>query len=54
MSKLDVETLKVKSFDPMPSAHPDPRDLPDDGVMDPNQPPSQGCTAICSLYTLPC
>lgn len=49
MRKLAVETLKVKSFEPLPA----PPDA-EQGLMDPNQPPSQGCTAICTLYTLPC
>jgi hypothetical protein len=50
MSKLAVETLAVDSFEPQPPPPP----APGVGALDMNQPPSQGCTVICTYYGLPC
>lgn len=52
MSKLIVDSLTVDSFEPLPPPPADPETGM--GLFDPNQPPSQGCTAICTLYGLPC
>lgn len=48
MKKLDIDGLDVHSFEPHPSP---PADA---GLQDMNQPPSNGCTVICTLYTMPC